>query len=235
MRVLAVGCHPDDLEINAFGTLIRYVERGDELIICGVANGCMGHMVIMPKELAAIRVAEARNAAKLIGAKEYINLGIDDLSINARDEGLYKKMVDVIRYAKPDVIISHAANDYQRDHNEVHDLVWGAGFDSSIPHYFTENPVHPLIASMYFMEPSASNAFIPTDYVDITNVIDKKLEALACHKSQIDWLRDHVGKDVLETTRAAAMFRGRLSKVKYAEAFLRCDHVLRMTTSRMLP
>ena len=235
MRVLAVGCHPDDLEISAFGTLIRYIERGDEVIICGVANGCMGHMVIMPKELAAIRVAEAGNAAKLIGAAEYINLGIDDLCVNARDEALFKKTVDVIRYAKPDVIITHAANDYMRDHNEVYGLVWGAGFDSSIPHFITEHPVHPVIASMYYMEPSASNAFIPTDYVDITNVIDKKLEALACHKSQVDWLRDHTGDDVLETARATAMFRGRLSKVKYAEAFLRCDHVLRMTASRMLP
>ena len=235
MRVLAVGCHPDDLEINAFGTLLRFIERGDEVIICGVANGCMGHMVIMPEELAAIRIAEAQNAAKLIGAAEYINLGIDDLSIDARDGILQRKMIDVIRYAKPDVIITQAGNDYMRDHNEVHDLVWGAGFDSSIPHFATGNPAHHAIASMYFMEPAASNSFIPTDYVDISKVIDKKLEALACHKSQIDWLRDHDGADVLEVTRATATFRGRLSNVKYAEAFLRCDHVLRMTTTRMLP
>ena len=234
MRVLAVGCHPDDLELRAYGTLIRYIENGDEVVICGVANGCMGHMEIMPEELAPIRLAEAQNAAKLIGA-EYINLGVDDLAVNSRDEVLYKKMIDVIRYAKPDVIITHAANDYMRDHNEVHELVYNAGFDSSIPHFFTEHPVHPLIASIYYMEPTASNAFIPTDYVDITGVIEKKLEALACHKSQIVWLKDHDGKDVLETTRAAAMFRGELSKVKYAEAFLRCDQVLRMTTTRLLP
>jgi LmbE family N-acetylglucosaminyl deacetylase len=101
MRILAVGCHPDDLEINAYGTLIRYIERGDE--------------------------------------------------------------------------------------------------------------------------------------VDITAVIDKKLEALACHKSQIVWLKEHTGKDVLETTKATAIFRGKLSQVKYAEAFRRCDHVLRMTCGRMLP
>ena len=235
MRVLAVGCHPDDLEIHAFGTLIRHIKRGDEVIICGVANGCMGHMVIMPKELAAIRVKEAQDAAKLIGANEYINLGVDDLAIDSRNETLYKKMIDIIRYARPDVIITHSANDYMRDHNEVHELAFNAGFDSSIPHFITEHPVHPEIASMYFMEPSASNDFAATDYVDITDVMELKLEALSCHKSQIKWLKDHDDNDVIDNTRAAARYRGKLSKVKYAEAFKRCDRVLRMNTFRMLP
>ena len=235
MVVLAIGCHPDDLEINCFGTLARYVRQGDEVFVCNVANGCMGHMRIPPKELAPMRKGEAANAAKMIGALEYFNLDVNDLEVVSYDKDLINKTIDVIRYTKPDVIITQAPDDYMRDHNEVHELVFNASFMSSIPHYETEYPVHPKIPPLYFMEPSAGNSFVPTDYVDITETVEKKLEALSCHKSQVEWLRDHVGKDVLETTRASATYRGRLCGVRYAEAFVRCDKVLRMTPSRLLP
>jgi len=235
MRVLAVGCHPDDLEINAFGTLARCVQRGDEVIICGVANGSGGSMVLSPAESAALRIREATAAAEVIGAKDYINLGVDDLMIDARDQGLIDKMIDVIRMAKPDMIITQSPNDYQRDHNEVHDLVFNASFMATIPNYVTQYPVHPIVAPLFFMEPSSGDHFTPTDYVDITAVIEKKMEALACHASQVDWLKAHVGKDLLTATRAASMYRGKLCGVPYAEGFHRSNDALRMTPFRLLP
>jgi N-acetylglucosamine malate deacetylase 1 len=235
MRVLAVGCHPDDLEINCFGTLARYILKGDEVFVCNIANGCMGHMEILPEELSMIRLQEAEAAAGKISAREYINLGVNDLEVDSHDKRLVDKTIDIIRYTKPDVIITHSDNDYMRDHNEVHELVFNASFMSSVPHYVTEHPVYPKIPPIYFMEPSAANAFVPTDYVDITETFELKLEALNCHESQVVWLREHVGKDVLETTRATARHRGRLCGVKYAEAFRRSDKVLRMTPSRLLP
>lgn len=235
MRVLAVGCHPDDLEINAFGTLARCVQRGDDVFICGVANGSGGSMVLSPEESAAVRLKEAQNAARVIGAKEYVNLGVNDLTIDARDQDLIDRMIDVIRMYKPDMIITQAPGDYQRDHNEVHDLVFNTSFMATIPNYKTKHPCHSVIAPLFYMEPSSGGSFQPTDYVDITNVIDLKMEALACHASQVEWLKAHVGKDVLATTRAAAMYRGRLSSCPYAECFHRSNQVLRMTTYRLLP
>ena len=235
MKVLAIGCHPDDLEINCFGTLARYVQRNDEVFICNVANGCIGHMKIPPGELSLIRRKEAENTAKTIGAHEYYNLGVDDLEVNSDDKELINKTIDIIRVIKPDVIITQAPDDYMRDHNEVYKLAFNSSFMSSIPHYITEYPVHHKIPPIYYMEPAAGNSFVPTDYVDITETLELKLQALACHKSQIDWLKDHVGKDVLEATRATAMYRGRLCGVRYAEAFTRCNKVLRMTPSRLLP
>lgn len=235
MRILAVGCHPDDLEINCFGTLAKYVKRGDDVFICNVANGCMGHMIIPPDELKVIRRREAENSARIIGAKEYICLDVNDLEVVSYDKDLINKMIDVIRYTKPDVIITQYPNDYQRDHNETSALVFNTSFMATIPHYLTKYPVHPKMTPIYYMEPSSGNSFVPDDYVDITDTIDLKLEALACHESQIKWLSEHVGKDIIATTRAASVYRGRLSQVKYAEAFVRCDHVLRMTASRLLP
>ena len=55
MKVLAVGCHPDDLEIACSGTLRKYVEQGAEVYMCHVANGCLGHVIIEPEELRVIR------------------------------------------------------------------------------------------------------------------------------------------------------------------------------------
>ncbi len=235
MRVLAVGCHPDDLEINCYGTLARYSERGDDVFVCNVANGCMGHMVIPPDELKVIRRKEAEKAASLIGAKEYFCLDVNDLEVVSYDKELINKMIDVIRQTKPDVIITQYPNDYQRDHNETSALVFNTSFMASIPHYVTKFPVHPKLVPIYYMEPSSGNSFVPTDYVDISATIEIKLQALSCHESQIKWLADHVGKDVVATARAASMYRGKLSQVKYAEAFVRCDHALKMTTTRLLP
>ena len=235
MRVLAVGCHPDDLEINAFGTLARCVQRGDDVFVCGVANGSGGSMTLGPKESAAVRIREATAAAEVIGAKEYINMGVDDLSIDARNEELVIKMVDIIRMTKPDFIITQMPDDYQRDHGEVHDLVFDASFRATIPNFRTQYPVHPIVAPLFYMEGSSGMRFIPTDYVDITDTIELKLEALACHASQVEWLKAHTGKDVLATTRASSMFRGKLCRTLYAEGFVRCNHVLRMNTYRYLP
>ena len=55
MKILAIGCHPDDLEIHCYGTLAKYIKQGHEVYICGVSNGDQGHYKRMPEELAAIR------------------------------------------------------------------------------------------------------------------------------------------------------------------------------------
>ena len=69
MNILAIGCHPDDVEINCVGTLIRCVQRGDNVTVCHFCNGNMGHEVIMPDELREIRTAEAEKAGALAGIK----------------------------------------------------------------------------------------------------------------------------------------------------------------------
>ena len=81
MNILAIGCHPDDVEINCVGTLIRCVQRGDNVTVCHFCNGNMGHEVIMPDELRLIRAAEAEKAGSLAGIK-VINGDIGDLLAN---------------------------------------------------------------------------------------------------------------------------------------------------------
>ena len=86
MRVLAIGCHPDDLEIACGGTLRKYADQGAEIVMCHVANGNLGHVVLEPEELREIRTLEAENAGKILGAREVINLDVGDTLVSSQDQ-----------------------------------------------------------------------------------------------------------------------------------------------------
>ena len=118
MRVLGVGAHPDDLEINCGGTLAKYVERGDEVFMTVATDGRMGSVDLPPEEIAAIRQKEAQAAADTIGAK-LIWLGFPDQGFfDCMETRL--AMIDAIRSVNPDLILTHFFPDYfSADHNNV--------------------------------------------------------------------------------------------------------------------
>ncbi|MFA5562139.1 MAG: PIG-L deacetylase family protein [Eubacteriales bacterium] len=234
MNILAIGSHPDDLEINCFGTLAKCVQRGDTVTVATVTNGCMGHMVIPPEELGPIRKGEAAEAARLIGA-EYCCLDVDDLMVNRYDEAVLRQCVDLIRRTRPELVITHYFDDYARDHVETSHLVFTALLRASIPHYRTEHPYLSHGIGLYYMTPSTLNGFECTHFVDITEQMASKLAALSAHHSQIDWLRDFNGVDVLSTTRALGELYGKQSQTRYAEGFQVCKHKLKMVPRHLLP
>ena len=235
MKILAIGCHPDDLEIGCGGTLALYAEKGHDVFMCHVANGNMGHAVIMPVELAKIRTAEAEASGAILGAKKVFNPNVSDLLVDSHDEEQVRKVVQVIRSVRPDVIITHSPDDYMRDHVETSKLVFNASFSSSIPHYFTESPPWSVIAPVYYMDTLAGVGFLPEEYTDITTTLETKLKALKKHESQLKWMKDHDGIDFLDFVRTVSKFRGLQSGVKYAEGFRSCKSWPRMTTVRLLP
>ncbi|MFA7126877.1 MAG: PIG-L deacetylase family protein [Bacilli bacterium] len=234
MNILAVGCHPDDLEIACFGTLARYVKAGHKVVACHITNGNMGHVEIPPKELRVIRNKEAENAAKVIGA-EAITLDISDLTVNSMDEVLNKEMIRIIRTVQPDVIISHSQQDYMRDHIEAGLMAFRSSFHASVIQKYPEYNKAGAVVPLYYMDTLAGVDFLPTEYVDISEEIEMKLEALACHESQITWMRDHDGIDFIDFVRTCSKFRGLQCGVPYAEGFRQCSTWPRMTTKRLLP
>lgn len=233
-NVLAISCHPDDMEIHCAGTLLKCKERGDNVTVCNVANGNMGHVVLQPDELRSIRRAEADASAKLAGFTA-TTCDIDDLCVNSASKNQLDKVVEIIRKARPDFIITHAPNDYMIDHVETSKLVFYASFSASVPHYRPDLGKATPVTPIFYMNNANNIDFDPDIYVDVSDVMEKKLEMLACHKSQVVWLMDHDGKDVLEETRSMSKFRGGQSGVKYAECFKICKADLRLTTKRLLP
>ncbi len=235
MNILAIGCHPDDLEIGCGGTLAKFASEGHNVIMCHVANGNMGHAVIMPEELRNIRTKEAEDAGRVIGASEVINLDVPDLEVNSYNEATIKKVIDVVRYSKPDMIITHSPEDYMKDHLEVNKLVFDASFSSSVPHFSTKHSSFSGIVPIYFMDTLAGVNFLPEEYVDVTDTIEMKINAVNCHQSQVKWMLDHDKIDFLDFVRTVSKFRGLQSGVKYAEGFRKCITWPRLITKRLLP
>jgi len=131
MKILGIGAHPDDLEILAGGTLAKYAKTGNEVVMAHVLNGDKGSFNIPSKKLAAMRKKEARESAKIIGAKS-MGLNIPDGELFS-DLKTRKIMMDLIRSVRPDVIITHSPNDYYSDHNATSEIVCGASFLAAAP------------------------------------------------------------------------------------------------------
>ena len=208
MIVLAVGCHPDDLEIACAGTLRKYVEQGAEVYMCHVANGCLGHVVIEPEELRVIRTKEAEEAGKIIGAKQVINLDVPDMEVNSHNFEIMDAMADVVRMVRPDVMITHNPQDYMTDHVETSLIATNGGFCSGLGHRPRKYEPYMSFIPTFFMDTLAGVDFQPTHYVDITNQIDVKIRALECQVSQLKWMREHDNIDFADMVRTCSKYRG---------------------------
>ena len=234
MRVLAVGCHPDDVEIACSGTLAKCVKRGDKVIVCHTSSGDLGHVVIPPDELRVMRAAEAKKAGALAGI-EVIYGGFDDLDIFDNNRAARDKMVEVIRYADPDVIITHNPDDYMPDHTAVSRLVFDASFAATLPNYPPKTDKPAKLVPIYYMDTLAGVNFVPDEFVDISDEIDLKLKMLNCHESQIVWMREHDGIDFPDMVKTCSRYRGYQCGAEYAEGFKMCKAYLKGVRKRLLP
>ena len=234
MRVMAIGAHPDDLEILCAGTLARYVDEGHQVVMCHVADGDRGSYEHTREEIAAIREREARAAAAIIGA-EYQALGVADGEVDASDPGQRALLTEAIRVARPDVVIAHSPNDYMTDHVEASRLALDTSFLATLPLFETDSPHLPVVPALVYMETVTGNDFVPTEFVDISEHIETKLRALEQHQSQLRWLADHDGVDMLDQIRTVSRYRGLQCGAEYAEGFVPCNVWLRARTRRVLP
>ena len=232
--VLAITTHPDDMEIACAGTLLKCKERGDRVVVCHLCSGNMGHEVIMPDELAKMRAEEAQRSGRL-GGFEVMWGGFDDLEIYDNNKESRDKVVDVLRAVDPDFIITHDPNDYMPDHTATSKLVFDACFTATVPHYQTNVNKAARLVPVYYMDTLAGVNFNPTEFVDVTDHIDKKLEMLNCHESQIVWMREHDGIDFPDMVKTCCRYRGYQCGANYAEGFKQCQVYLKGTAKRLLP
>jgi len=231
--ILAVGAHPDDLELLCAGTLAKYNKQGHTVVMAHMCNGNKGHFTIPPDELADIREEEAKKSAKIIGA-EVLSGKFPDLELLINEESR-KVAVDIIRKAKPDVIITHAPDDYMIDHINTSKLIVEASFIATLPHFKSNFPAHDVIAPIFFMDTLAGVNFQPAEYVDITEEMETKEKMLLCHQSQYVWLQEHDHIDYVDFMKSQAKFRGIQCGVKYAEGFRQYQVWGRMVAKRLLP
>ena len=181
-----------------------------------------------------MRAEEAKKAGALAGI-EVIYGGFDDLDIFDNNRAARDKMVEVIRYADPDVIITHNPDDYMPDHTAVSRLVFDASFAATLPNYPPKTDKPAKLVPIYYMDTLAGVNFVPEEFVDITDEIDLKIKMLNCHESQIVWMRDHDHIDFPDMVRTCSRYRGYQCGAEYAEGFKLCKAYLKGTTKRLLP
>lgn len=226
-RLLAAMAHPDDAEILLGGTLLNLKRLGWELGIITMTSGDCGSAEHTREEISRIRFAEAKAAARFLGAW-YECVGLMDVEVFANAEN-QRRVVELMRHFNPDVIITHSPADYMVDHEETSRLVRGASFALSMPLYQTRQiaPTDPTKATpaLYYADPvegidAMGERRWPHFYVNITENIESKKELLSHHVSQRDWLRVHHGVDqyLNQMTEWAARF-GQECNLDFAEGF----------------
>ena len=178
--ILVILAHPDDAELCCAGTLLTSIEEGLKVGMVDLTKGELG-----TRGTDKIRLEEAANAAKVIGAEFRFNLGLRDGFINSDEESLMR-VVEQIRKHRPKIIITNSKVDRHPDHEAASRLVKKACFLSGLVKINTsfegknQAPWRPK-SILY----SIQNNYVDPDFViDITKFYDKKIEAINCFKSQ---------------------------------------------------
>lgn len=199
MKAMIIGAHPDDWEFSCGGTAIKFAQRGDVVVAVSVTNGNKGHFSdeykSYPSKLAARRMEEAKKAAEMIGAI-FETLDVDDGEVYITKE-LTERMVRLIRKHKPDLLITNRPVDYHRDHRYTAQLILDAAYMLTVPLFCPDTP-HlermPVIAYWWDrfeeIKPFRADVVVPID-----DVIDKKVDLLMAHESQVfEWLPYNTGE-----------------------------------------
>lgn len=195
MNILAIGAHPDDIEIGCGGTLVKYAKAGHDVYLLVLTCGGVGGDPETRKK-------EQEQAAKKIGAKKVFWGGFEDTyASDAR--ALITAMEKVISEVSPQVVFINYLHDVHQDHRAV------AKACLSATRYIKE--------VLYYEVPTTS-MFEPETFVDIGEVLDDKMELLNIHASQVDRTRVE-NLSILEVAKSCANFRGFQARVKYAEGF----------------
>jgi len=160
--VLAVGAHPDDVEIGCGGALARHRTRGDEVVILTLSRGTNGGD-------ASVRTGESQRAATLLGAR----LEVGDLPDSRISEGIETigLIEEVVRSVAPTHVYTHSRHDAHQDHRNAHLASMVGARD---------------IANLYcYQAPSSTIEFRPNLFIDIARHIDTKVAAIAAYESQV--------------------------------------------------
>jgi LmbE family N-acetylglucosaminyl deacetylase len=218
--VLVCTPHPDDAEIGCGGTIAKWVRDGVQVVYIVTTNGDKGSSdpEMTSPRLAAIREQEQLEAARTLGVREVIFLRYADgfLEDTAEFRG---KIVREIRRFQPDIVLTtdplRRSFYLHRDHRVTGQVTLDAVFPSARDHLCYPEHMKEGLTPHKTAEAYLWGSDEPDTFVDISDVIDLKIKALACHKSQVPGLTEDNGRFVREMSKRW----GEKANAEYAEAF----------------
>ncbi|RQP14404.1 MAG: bacillithiol biosynthesis deacetylase BshB1 [Chryseobacterium sp.] len=220
--ILAIGAHPDDVELSCGGTLAKLIDEGKTVAVVDLTEGELG-----TRGSREIRASEAAEAARLLGISARENLNMPDGFLeNSKDYQL--RIVQKVRKYRPDIVIANAIDDRHPDHAKAAKLVSDACFLAGLRRIETADENGQAQEAW---RPSHIFHYIqwkdvkPDFTVDITGYLDKKIEVCMAYRSQFynpdsdEPITPIATKDFMESLRYRAQDLGRLSGVEHAEGF----------------
>lgn len=225
---IAIAAHPDDIEFWMAGTLLLLRDAGWDIHCLNLSTGSQGSTVMTAARTRIVRRAEAKNAARLMGATWHPPMA-DDIEI-IYSVPLLRKVAAVVRKVNPSIVLTHPPQDYMEDHTETCRLAVSAAFCKNFPNYKSTPPTRPGSGDVtvyhcmpHMMCNPLGERVHPEAYADITGVLDQKTAALAAHASQKQWLDATQGMDsYLQTMQGFSATLGKESrKFRHAEGWRR--------------
>jgi len=217
--LLAIAAHRDDVELTCGGTLAKAAKSGHRVGIIDLTQGEMG-----TRGDAATRAAEAERAAKTLGVAIRVNARLRDAHLE-NDEASRKKIVELIRRAKPKVVILPFPVGRHPDHRIASELGRDACYLAGLAKYAPSTDVeahrpYKLLYALTYREDPVK----PTFVVDISDVFETKMQAIRCYSSQFEGAKAAgevypTGQDLYELIRVQSAHYGSLIRRRYGEPF----------------
>lgn len=224
LDVLAIGVHPDDVELSCSGVLLMERARGKKTGIVDLTHGELG-----TRGSAETRDKESSNSAKILGVEIRENLGMADGFFEINQENKMK-VIRAIRRYQPNVILCNSIDDRHPDHGRAAKLVEDAAFLSGLRKIETtdEGKTQQAWRPAYVLHYLQDYYYTPSFVVDISDVIDQKVEAIKCYKSQFfsDDYKNNEPQTYISTPQFLNTIIGRSAEfghligVRHAEAFV---------------
>lgn len=228
---IAIAAHPDDIELMMAGTLLLLKNKGYEIHYLNLSSGNVGTTQYDSETIKNIRLKEAQQAAKILGAHFHPPF-CNDLEIFYDDKTL-RQLAAVIREVKPTIVLTHSPSDYMEDHINTCRLAVTASFARGMPNFITtpsrEAETYDCIiyhALPHTLKDALRSPIIAGSFVNTGSVQEIKLKALKAHESQQKWLDvSQKLNSYLQAMEDISLKVGKMSKeFTYAEGWRRHLH-----------
>ncbi len=222
LQILAIGVHPDDVELGCAGTLLAAIEEGKKVGILDLTRGELG-----TRGTPETRKVEANNAADILGIQVRENLGMAD-GFFQNDEAHQRLLITAIRKYQPDIILANAPEDRHPDHGRSAKLISDAAFLSGLRKIETQvdgvnqDAWRPAYVFHYIQDRFIQPSFV----IDISKYMDKKIESVLAYTTQfynpdLNEPQTYISSpQFIESVKARAMMLGKRIGVDYAEGYI---------------
>lgn len=224
LDILAIGVHPDDVELGCSGAIINEINKGKKVGVLDLTQGELGS-----RGSVKIRYEEAAKAAKIMGVQTRENLKMRD-GFFTNDEAHQLKLIEVLRKYQPEIVLANSLSDRHPDHGRAGKMIAESCFLAGLIKLETKDEKGNLQEAWrpkYVFHYIQDNYIEPDFIVDITEVFEQRMEAVRAYTTQFynpenedDGPQTYISTpDFLESIVARARMMGKKIGVRYGEGF----------------